>query len=146
MMLGDLGADVIKVELPGQGDESRGWGPPFVGKPDKSYPGESTYFLSVNRSKRSLTVNLKSPAGKKIIEQLTAVSDVLVENFKTGTMEKLGLGYEHLREVNPGLVYCSITGYGRTGPYAQPGYDRRQAEGHCGVTGPIEGRLIESQG
>jgi crotonobetainyl-CoA:carnitine CoA-transferase CaiB-like acyl-CoA transferase len=142
MMLGDLGADVIKVELPGVGDESRGWGPPFVGKPYASYPGESTYYLSINRSKRSLTVNLKHPEGKRIIEQLAVASDVLVENFRTGTMEKLGLGYEHLRELNPRLVYCSITGYGRTGPYAErPGYDFvLQAEGGImGVTGPVEG-------
>jgi crotonobetainyl-CoA:carnitine CoA-transferase CaiB-like acyl-CoA transferase len=142
MMLGDLGADVIKVELPGTGDESRGWGPPFVGQPSGAYPGESTYYLSVNRSKRSLTLNLKSPAGRQIIEQLVPVSDVLVENFKTGTMEKMGLGYEHLRTLNPGLVYCSITGYGRSGPYAErPGYDFvLQAEGGImGITGPIEG-------
>lgn len=142
MMLGDLGADVIKVEQPGQGDESRGWGPPFVGKPYESYPGESTYYLSINRSKRSITVNLKSPEGSQIIKQLVAASDVLVENFRTGTLDKMGLGYEHLRVINPRLVYCSITGYGRTGPYAEkPGYDFViQAEGGVmGLTGPIEG-------
>jgi crotonobetainyl-CoA:carnitine CoA-transferase CaiB-like acyl-CoA transferase len=142
MMLGDLGADVIKVERPNFGDESRGWGPPFVGEPYESYPGESTYYLSVNRNKRSLTANLKSPEGKKTIEQLAIISDVLVENFKTGTMEKMGLGFEHLRTLNPGLIYCSITGYGRTGPYAaRPGYDFvLQAEGGImGVTGPVEG-------
>lgn len=142
MMLGDLGADVIKVELPRLGDESRGWGPPFVGKPSESYPGESTYYLSINRSKRSLTVNLKSPEGKEIIKQLATVSDVLVENFRTGTLDKMGLGYEHLKAINPRLIYCSITGYGRTGPYAErPGYDFvMQAEGGImGVTGPVEG-------
>lgn len=142
MMLGDLGADVIKIEQPGQGDESRGWGPPFVGKPYESYPGESTYYLSINRSKRSITVNLKSPEGNQIIKKLVATSDVVVENFRTGTLDKMGLGYEHLRAINPGLVYCSITGYGRTGPYAEkPGYDFViQAEGGImGLTGPIEG-------
>jgi crotonobetainyl-CoA:carnitine CoA-transferase CaiB-like acyl-CoA transferase len=142
MMLGDLGADVIKVEQPGLGDESRGWGPPFVGKPYESYPGESTYYLSINRSKRSITVNLKSPEGNQIIKKLEAASDVLVENFRTGTLDKMGLGYEQLRALNPRLVYCSITGYGRTGPYAEkPGYDFViQAEGGImGLTGPIEG-------
>jgi formyl-CoA transferase len=142
MMLGDLGADVIKVERPGRGDESRGWGPPFVGKPYESYPGESTYYLSVNRSKRSLTVNLKSPEGQEIIKQLAAVSDVLVENYRTGSLDKLGLGYEHMHALNPRLVYCSISGYGRTGPYAgRGGYDFIiQAEGGImGITGPEEG-------
>ena len=142
MMLGDLGADVIKVERPGRGDESRSWGPPFVGEPSETYPGESTYYLSANRSKRSLTVNMKSPAGQKIIKQLAAVSDVLVENYVTGSLDKMGLGYEHLHELNPRLVYCSISGYGRTGPYADKGgYDFiLQAEGGImGITGPVEG-------
>ena len=142
MMLGDLGADVIKVERPGYGDESRGWGPPFVGEPSASYPGESTYYLAANRSKRSLTVNLKSPEGQEIIKRLTAVSDVLVENFLTGSLDKMGLGYKHLHELNPNLVYCSISGYGRTGPYAEKGgYDFIiQAEGGImGITGPVEG-------
>jgi len=142
MMLGDLGADVIKVELPKLGDESRGWGPPFVGKPTESYPGESAYYLAINRSKRSLTVNLKGPEGKEIIRRLAAISDVLVENFRTGTLDKMGLGYEQLKTLNPRLIYCSITGYGRTGPYAErPGYDFvMQAEGGImGMTGPVEG-------
>ena len=142
MMLGDLGADVIKVERPGHGDESRSWGPPFVGEPNESYPGESTYYLAANRSKRSLTVNLKSPEGQEIIKRLAAVSDVLVENFLTGSLDKMGLGYKHLHELNPELVYCSISGYGRTGPYAEKGgYDFIiQAEGGImGITGPVEG-------
>lgn len=142
MMLGDLGADVIKVEQPGRGDESRNWGPPFVGEPYASFPGESTYNLAVNRSKRSITVNLKSPEGQEIIRALAALSDVLVENYRTGTLDKLGLGYEHMQTVNPQLVYCSISGYGRTGPYAgRGGYDFIiQAEGGImGITGPEEG-------
>jgi crotonobetainyl-CoA:carnitine CoA-transferase CaiB-like acyl-CoA transferase len=94
MMLGDLGADVIKVERPGRGDESRSWGPPFVGEPTEAYPGESTYYLAANRSKRSLTVNLKSPEGQEIIKRLAAVSDVLVENYVTGSLDRMGLGYE----------------------------------------------------
>jgi len=142
MMLGDLGADVIKVERPGRGDESRSWGPPFVGAPTEAYPGESTYYLAANRSKRSLTLNLKDPAGQQIIRELAGVSDVLVENFLTGSLDRMDLGYEQLHELNPRLVYCSISGYGRTGPYADKGgYDFiLQAEGGImGITGPVEG-------
>jgi len=142
MMLGDFGADVIKVELPDRGDESRSWGPPFVGKPYQSYPGESAYFMAINRNKRSITVNLKSPEGQEIIRRLAAESDVLVENYRTGTLEKMGLGYEDLRLLNPRLIYCSISGYGRNGPYAdRPGYDFTiQAEGGImGMTGPEDG-------
>jgi crotonobetainyl-CoA:carnitine CoA-transferase CaiB-like acyl-CoA transferase len=113
-----------------------------VGKSTESYPGESTYYLAVNRSKRSLTVNLKNPEGQEIIKRLTAVSDVLVENYLTGSLDKMGLGYEQLHALNPRLVYCSISGYGRTGPYAgKGGYDFiLQAEGGImGITGPVEG-------
>jgi len=142
MMLGDLGADVIKVERPGRGDESRGWGPPFVGEPYGPYPGESAYFISTNRNKRSITVNLKSSEGQEIIHRLVKISDVMVENFRTGVLEKMGLGYEDVHALNPRLVYCSISGYGRTGPHAErPGYDAiLQAEGGMmSITGPVEG-------
>lgn len=142
MMLGDMGADVIKVEQPGRGDESRNWGPPFVGEPYETYPGESTYYMAINRSKRGITVNLKSSDGQEIIKRLVGVSDVLVENFRTGSLERMGLGYEDLRVLNPRLIFCSISGYGRTGPYAErPGYDFvLQAEGGVmGVTGPVAG-------
>jgi formyl-CoA transferase len=142
MMLGDLGADVIKVEQPGQGDGCRGWGPPFVGEPYGPYPGESAYFIAVNRNKRSVTVNLKSAEGQEVVRRLAAASDVLVENFRTGVLDKMGLGYEDLHALNPRLVYCSISGYGRTGPYAErPGYDPIiQAEGGMmSITGPEEG-------
>jgi crotonobetainyl-CoA:carnitine CoA-transferase CaiB-like acyl-CoA transferase len=142
MMLGDLGADVIKVERPGTGDESRGWGPPFIGSPTEATPGESTYYLSVNRNKRSITLNLKSEAGLEIMQQLIDRSDVLVENFRTGVLDKLGLGLVQAQQINPSLVYCSISGYGRTGPFAErPGYDVIiQAEGGMmGITGPVEG-------
>jgi crotonobetainyl-CoA:carnitine CoA-transferase CaiB-like acyl-CoA transferase len=142
MMLGDFGAEVIKVERPGSGDESRGWGPPFVGDPYGPYPGESAYFLSANRNKRSLTVNLKDPEGQEIIQKLAQVSDVFIENFRTGVLDKMGLGYSDLTPINPGLIYCSISGYGRTGPYQdRPGYDAIiQAEGGLmGITGPVEG-------
>lgn len=142
MMLGDFGADVIKVELPERGDESRNWGPPFVGDPYGVYPGESAYFIAINRNKRSITINLKSSEGQEIIKRLARQSDVFVENYRTGTLEKMGLGYEDLHVLNPRLIYCSISGYGRNGPYAErPGYDFIiQAEGgFMGVTGPEEG-------
>ena len=117
MLLGDLGAEVIKIERPGTGDDTRAWGPPFVS-------GESAYYLCANRNKKSLTVNLKAAAGQEIIRRLARVSDVLVENFKVGELAQLGLGYGHLKALNPGLVYCSITGYGQTGPDSDlPGYD-----------------------
>jgi formyl-CoA transferase len=111
MVLGDMGADVIKVEIPGIGDETRMWGPPFAG-------GESAYYISLNKNKRSLTLDFKKESGKKILRQLIAISDVLVENYRFGTLEKLGFGYESLKEINPRLIYCSITGYGPTGPMA----------------------------
>jgi len=142
MMLGDFGADVIKVERPETGDDSRGWGPPFVGKPYSSYPGQSAYFLSANRNKRSLTVNLKTPGGQEIINKLAEISDVLIENYRTGVLDMMGLGFEDLQKVNPALIYCSISGYGRTGPFrAKPGYDAIiQAEGGLmSITGPTQG-------
>jgi crotonobetainyl-CoA:carnitine CoA-transferase CaiB-like acyl-CoA transferase len=116
MMLGDMGAEVIKVEETGKGDDTRKW-PPFVG-------GEASYFMSVNRSKRSLTLNLKAPAGVAILKRLAAKSDVLLENFRTGTMEKLGVGYATLRRLNPRLIYCAVSGFGESGPQAgRGGYD-----------------------
>ncbi|OQY89501.1 MAG: hypothetical protein B6D38_06260 [Anaerolineae bacterium UTCFX1] len=142
MMLGDLGADVVKVERPKSGDESRGWGPPFVGKPYGAYAGESAYFLTANRNKRSITVNLQSAEGQEIVRRLASDADVLVENYRTGDLDKFGLGYEDLHRLYPKLIYCSISGYGRTGPYAErPGYDAIiQAEGGMmSLTGPVEG-------
>lgn len=119
-MLADLGADVIKVESPGSGDDTRQWGPPWT----SNEGGESAYFLCANRGKRSITLDLKSDAGKGAIRELAKRADVVVENFKTGTTTKLGIDYETLSAENPGLVYCSITGFGQTGPYSQlPGYD-----------------------
>jgi crotonobetainyl-CoA:carnitine CoA-transferase CaiB-like acyl-CoA transferase len=116
MLLGDMGAEVIKVEEPGKGDDTRGW-PPFAG-------GESTYFMSVNRNKKSITLNLKAPEGRELLEKLAKKSDVLLENFRTGTMEKLGLGYARLAKLNPRLVYCAISGFGESGPEAhRGGYD-----------------------
>lgn len=117
MLLGDMGADVIKVEQPGTGDESRHFTPP-------SWNGESSFFLSSNRNKRSITVDLKSEQGQEIVQDLAAKSDVVVENFRTGAAEKIGLGYEALKKLNPRIVYCSISGFGRTGPDKnKAGYD-----------------------
>ncbi len=135
MVLGDLGADVIKVERPGSGDDTRRWGPPFTG-------GESAYYLATNRNKRSITLNFKSEKGREILKQLVAGADVLIENFKHGDFDRMGIGYEALSKINPGLVYCSITGYGASGPYAaKPGYDFMiQAEGGVmSIIGPADG-------
>jgi formyl-CoA transferase len=135
MMLADLGAEVIKVERPGSGDDTRQWGPPWAG-------GESAYYLSVNRNKKSITLDLKTEQAREIVRELACRADVLVENWLPGTMEKWGLGYDDLCQINPGLVYCSITGYGQTGPQrGRPGYDFViQAEGGImSVTGPVEG-------
>ncbi|MHC4931758.1 MAG: CaiB/BaiF CoA transferase family protein [Planctomycetota bacterium] len=117
MMLGDLGAEVIKVERPGTGDDTRTWGPPFAG-------GESAYYLCCNRNKKSIVLDLKNPRGRELVREIAKVSDVLVENFTPGLMEGFGLDYGSLKELNPRLVYCSITAYGQDGPYRQrPGYD-----------------------
>lgn len=137
MQLGDLGAEVIKVERPGVGDQTRGWHPPRFGE-----EGPSAYYASVNRNKRSVTLNLAREEGQEILRTLAADSDVFVENFRVGTMEKWGLGYDDLAEVNPELIYCSLSGYGEWGPYAEkPAYDLMiQAEGGMmSITGE-EGR------
>ncbi|WP_084960550.1 CaiB/BaiF CoA transferase family protein [Thermoactinospora rubra] len=134
-MLGDLGAHVIKVEHPAGGDESRGWGPPFAGPSGDI----STYFLAANRNKRSIVVDLKAPEGKALVERLARHSDVLIENFRTGVLDRLGLSFDHLRELNPRLVILSITGFGHDGPEGgRPGYDQI-AQGEAGLmslTGP----------
>ena len=111
MFLGDLGAEVVKVEQPGVGDDTRGWGPPFAG-------GESAYFLCINRNKKSLTVDLKSPEGISLVRQLAERADVLIENFRPGAMERLGLGDDQLRGANPKLIYASLSGFGADGPMA----------------------------
>ncbi|MEM6283024.1 MAG: CaiB/BaiF CoA-transferase family protein [Chloroflexota bacterium] len=139
MLLADLGADVIKVENPGKGDDTRHWGPPWLGTGDDR---QSAYFLSVNRNKRSLTLNLKTEAGQNIAKKLATRSHVVIENFKRGQMDGFGLGYHNLKQVNPALVYCSITGFGQTGPYSQrPGYDYviQAMSGLMSITGPTDG-------
>lgn len=115
--LADLGADVIKVERPGAGDDTRAWGPPWAGE-------ESAYFLSTNRGKRSITIDFERPEGQELVRKLAAQADVVIENFKVGGLVKYGLDYDSLKAINPGLVYCSITGFGQDGPYAKrAGYD-----------------------
>jgi len=132
-MLADMGAEVIKVERPGVGDETRTWGPPYVQDADGEDTTESAYYLCANRNKRSVTVNFSRPEGVALVKRLLAHCDVLVENFKVGGLAKFGLGYEQLKDEFPDLVYCSITGFGLTGPYAQrPGYDM-MAQGMGGL-------------
>jgi len=123
-MLGDLGAEVIKVERPWSGDDTRKFAPPFLADEQGTDTSESAYFLSANRNKKSVVIDLTKSAGQILIRRLIAMSDVVVENFKTGTLEKYGLSYDDVKSDNPRLVYCSITGFGQTGPYAtRPGYD-----------------------
>ena len=135
MMLADMGARVIKVEQPGRGDDTRGWGPPFQN-------GESSYFMSINRNKESLTLNLKHPEGRTVLEQLLERSDVLVENFRPGTLDRLEFGYDDVSTRWPEMVYCSVSGFGQTGPRrTEPGYDAvMQGEGGLmSITGPADG-------
>lgn len=139
MILGDLGAEIIKIEHHENGDETRGWGPPFVN-------GESAYYLCANRNKESITLNLKSEQGKKIFRQLVSSGDVVVQNFKTGTLEKMNLGYEQLKEINSSLILASITGFGLTGPYKNlPGYDYiiQAMGGLMSITGEAEGPPVK---
>ncbi|XP_071285906.1 succinate--hydroxymethylglutarate CoA-transferase isoform X1 [Agelaius tricolor] len=138
MNLGDLGAEVIKVERPGAGDDTRAWGPPFAGT-------ESVYFLSVNRNKKSIAINMKDSKGVKLIKELAAASDVFVENFVPGKLAEMGLGYEDIKKVAPHIVYCSITGYGQTGPVVQRGgYDSIAAavSGLMHITGHEDGEPV----
>ena len=123
-ILADLGADVIKVERPGSGDDTRAWGPPWLRDEDGQTTAESAYFLATNRNKKSIAVDMTKPAGQKLLQQLAIKADVLVENFKVGGLRQYGLDYEALKLLNPRLVYCSITGFGQNGPYApRAGYD-----------------------
>jgi crotonobetainyl-CoA:carnitine CoA-transferase CaiB-like acyl-CoA transferase len=122
--LADLGAEVIKIERPGSGDDSRAFGPPWLKDAHGRDTTESAYFASANRGKKSVTVNLSRPEGQEIVRRIAAQCDVLLENYKVGDLARYGLGYEELRKINPRLVYCSVTGFGQTGPYAErPGYD-----------------------
>ena len=140
MILGDLGADVIKVEDVWHGDDTRRWGPPFQGD-------DAAYFLSVNRNKRGLSVNMKEPRGRDLVRRLAAASDVMIENFRPGTAARLGLGYDELARQNPRLIYASISGYGQTGPSASlPGYEAvaQAVSGMMSVTGEPDGEPVRS--
>ena len=135
LMLGDNGADVIKIEIPGTGDDTRHWGPPFIQE-------ESAYFLSINRNKRSLTLNLRDPAAQDVFLRLSKDADVVVENFTPGVMGRFGLGYDEVKSVNPGIVYCSISGFGQDGPYKdRPAYDQimQGLSGLMSITGEPDG-------
>ena len=135
LMLGDNGADVIKIEIPGSGDDTRKWGPPFIGD-------ESAYFLSINRNKRSLTLNLQDPKAQDVFMKLAKDSDVVVENFTPGVMDRFGLGYEAVKAVKPNVVYCSISGFGQDGPYrSRPAYDQimQGVGGLMSITGEPDG-------
>lgn len=141
-LLGDLGADVIKIERAGAGDDTRKWGPPYVTGKDGKTTGESAYYLSANRNKRSISLDLSKPEGQAIARRLIAKSDVFIENFKVGDLKKFGLDYPTLSAEFPRLVYCSITGFGQTGPYApRAGYDMlaQGLGGIMSITGPAEG-------
>jgi formyl-CoA transferase len=140
MMLGDMGADVIKVEQPGSGDDTRRWGPPFA-------EGESAYYLAVNRNKRSMTLNLKEPRGQEVLRRLIGRSDILIENFKQGTLGRLGFGYQDVHDWHPELIYCSISGFGADGPYSsRPGYDiaAQAMGGLMSITGAPGGEPLKA--
>ncbi|MDG1888488.1 MAG: CaiB/BaiF CoA-transferase family protein [Alphaproteobacteria bacterium] len=145
-LLGDLGADVIKVEKPGVGDDTRTWGPPYVKDAAGEDTNESAYYLSANRNKRSVTIDLQTPKGIALAKKLIAKSDILIENFKVGGLSKLGLGYEDLKTEFPRLVYCSVTGFGQTGPYApRAGYDflAQGLGGIMSITGAPDGEPMK---
>ena len=123
-LLADLGADVVKVERPAAGDDTRAWGPPWVKDEDGDETGESAYYLSANRNKRSVTIDIESAEGRALVTQMATRADIVIENFKVGGLARYGLDYATLSGLNPRLIYCSITGFGQTGPYAaRPGYD-----------------------
>lgn len=122
--LADLGAEVIKVERPGSGDDTRGWGPPFLKDREGNDTDSSAYYLAANRGKKSVTIDISTAAGQQAVRELAKISDIVLENYKVGQLKKYGLDYASLREVNPGIIFCSVTGFGQTGPWAhRPGYD-----------------------
>jgi len=141
-MLGDLGAEVIKIERPGTGDDARAFGPPYLVDPEGKENNNNSFYLSANRNKKSVTVNVATPEGQEIIRQLAKTSDVMMENYKVGDLKRYGLDYESIRAINPGIIYCSVTGFGQTGPYApRAGYDAifQAMGGLMSVTGHMDG-------
>jgi len=145
-LLGDLGADIIKIERPGRGDDTRAWGPPFLPDRDGNTTPESAYYLSINRNKRSVAVDIATTEGQALIRRLAADADILVENFKVGGLARHGLAYEDLKDACPRLIYCSITGFGQSGPYAgRAGYDylAQGMGGMMSLTGPPDGDPVK---
>ena len=139
MMLGDYGADVVKIEIPGTGDDTRGWGPPYIGD-------QSAYFLSINRNKRSITLNLRNPKGRDVFMEMARTADVIVENYTPGVTARLGIDYDSVKAINPGIVYCSISGFGQTGPYREkPAYDQvmQGLGGIMSLTGEPDGSPVK---
>ena len=137
-LLADFGADVVKVERPGVGDDTRGWGPPYLKDAAGNETGEAAYYMSANRAKRSLTLDISKPEGQETCAALAGHADILLENYKVGGLAKYGLDYDSLKASNPRLIYCSITGFGQTGPYAaRAGYDMiiQGAGGFMSLTG-----------
>jgi crotonobetainyl-CoA:carnitine CoA-transferase CaiB-like acyl-CoA transferase len=141
-MLADLGADVIKIERPGTGDDARAFGPPYLVDPDGRENNNNSFYLCANRNKQSVTVNIASPEGQQIIRELAKGVDVMMENYKVGDLKRYGLDYDQIRAINPGIIYCSVTGFGQTGPYApRAGYDAifQAMGGLMSVTGHMDG-------
>lgn len=141
-ILGDLGADVIKIERPGEGDDTRKWGPPYLKDKEGKETRESSYYLSANRNKKSLTLDFTKPEGLALAKKLIGTCDILIENYKTGSLDRHGLGYEQLKKDNPRLIYCSLTGFGHTGPYKNfAGYDFliQGMSGVMSLNGPVDG-------
>lgn len=146
-ILGDLGAEIIKIERPGAGDDTRAWGPPFLKDDNGNDTAESAYYLSCNRNKKSLTVDISKPEGQKIIRALMAKSDIVIENFKVGGLEKYGLGYEQIKGEFPKIIYCAISGFGQNGPLApEPGYDflAQAMGGLMSATGEVDGSPMKA--
>jgi crotonobetainyl-CoA:carnitine CoA-transferase CaiB-like acyl-CoA transferase len=144
-LMGDLGADVIKVERPGTGDDTRSWGPPFVPDADGGDSDLSAYFLSANRNKRSIAIDLSTDEGIALVKRLAAISDVVVENYKPGDLSRRGIGYDDIRKLKPNIVWCAISGFGQTGPYADRiGYDFliQAMGGIMSITGEPDGRPL----
>ena len=145
-MLADLGAEVIKIERPGSGDDTRGWGPPYMPDQSGNATSEAAYFHAANRGKQSVCIDMSQPAGQQLIQQLAAHCDVFIENFKVGGLKKYNLDYTSMQRINPGLVYCSITGFGQSGPYAErAGYDFmiQAMGGMMSVTGEADGQPMK---
>ena len=144
-MLADLGAEVIKIERPGGGDDARAFGPPYLKDPEGKQNNNNSFYLCANRGKKSVTVNIASPEGQDIVRELAKSCDVMMENYKVGDLKRYRLDYEAIKAINPGIIYCSVTGFGQTGPYApRAGYDAilQAMGGLMSVTGHLDGEAV----